>query len=655
MGERSSGRSRHGKKGGAKNDKNRNRQSLKNSKDGSDGTPPTDRWKYLAFLIPIAAIFVSLRSQDYEVGDSVDLFWANLCRRAGCHSALIPDGRTMKVSKDLPAGSLLLDVPDSFTLWDLDAMRDPKIQNQLFFPVSTQRKKRSGACYLSVYLARLWKQARKGEPLAVSSSFAPLLNAWLKILPTYDDFVLFHPLLWRESELKDRLGEYSTAYEYVKIWLMMFEAEYVEFAENSNDFAQDVSLEEYLESRLIVGTRAALVRHDDSGRVPNSEELVRYKQDAAVDFFEHGYHILVPGFDMINHESSTGDVNAFYRYHWESKSFQTFVAKEPHMPAGTHATISYGSEKTDSDLLARYGFVTGDGHHPIDVSLAVHHHVLLSGQHFARGENIKGTLQFVESLAKYLQYDDGHSECVIPRASHDEKQNAEWNLKIQKFKFLHPRSSLPEFWFVLLSPRRLDTNSSKDELPPQFNLESQMNSLSHPISSEQSQKLHRGIVSTCRVLSLVPDDFDGKALSMLKERSTKRDFYLEPDGDDGANNLALEYRTWKCVHRLASDSMSRYPLTLQKQFDLVGSLDRQKFNRQGSSSSDHPWKWTMEHVRLGEMQALEVVTSLAESKMQIIEKSHAEHEMSQTVFKVREQPCTEVHNYAQVLFDLVPT
>ena len=637
-------------------------------KDRNASSSRTSKWKSLGFPIAIIVVACSIALRFRYLlhyirgGDAVELFWSKLCATAACHPALIADGRSKRVSQDLSAGTILLNIPHSLTIWDLDAMRDPTIQKQLFFPpTSSHRTKRSGASYLSVYLARLWKQSRKegNHPSTLLSyMLSPLLKDWLQVLPTYDDFRLFHPVLWTDAELRDRLGDYTTAYEYVTIWRMMFETEYAEFADGFDGFSHEISLEEYLESRLIVGTRAALVRHDEHGfasrTIPDSE-LNNYKRDAAVDFFEHGFHILVPGFDMFDHDIANVDETAVYHYNWQTSSFQTLVERKPHLPAGSPVTISYGSGKTDPDLLARYGFVTGDGYHPTDISLATNHPVLLSTPQFSRVENVKGTIEFVQSLAKYLQYDDGYSSCVIPRSGKNGSDDAEWNLKVQKFQFLHRRSSLKEFWFVSLSPRRLHKNLSTNDRPPQFNMEQQIQSLQHPASSDHAQKLHRGIVSTCRVISLISDDFGGNAAAMLEEGSDIRGFYLEPDEEDGRNNRALEYRTWNCVRRLANGALDRYPRSLVEQFELVGTLDRQKQRGEQASSPDSYWKWTIEHVRLGEMQSLEVVTTLANSKMRMIEESETKNRLALPAYKVRDQQCSDPGSYAPRFLDAIKT
>ena len=644
-----------------------NEKKFVKKKDRIASSSRTSKWKssVLPLVIIVVACSIALRFRYllhyFRGGDTVDLFWSKLCATAACHPALIADGRSKRVSQDLSTGTILLNIPHSLTIWDIDAMRDPTIQKQFFFPpTSSTRTKRSGASYLTVYLARLWKQSRKEgnyPSTLISYMISPLLKDWLQVLPTYEDFRLFHPVLWTDADLRDRLGDYTAAYEYVTIWRMMFETEYKEFADGFDGFSQEISLEEYLESRLIVGTRAALVRHDEHGfasrTIPDSE-LINYKRDAAVDFFEHGFHILVPGFDMFDHDVSNIDETAVYHYNWETSSFQTLVERKPHLPAGSQVTISYGSDKTDPDLLARYGFVTGDGYHPTDISLAIHHPVLLSTPQFSRLENVKGTLDFAQSIAKYLQFDDGYSGCVVPMPGQNDSGGADWNLKVQKFQFLHRRSSLKEFWFVSFSPRRLHRNSSEHR-PPQFNMEQQIQSLQYPASSEHAQKLHRGIVSTCRVISLTSDDFGGKAAAMLEEGSNSRGFYLDPDGEDGRNNRALEYRTWNCVQRLANGALDRSPRSLVEQIELVRTLDRQKQSGEQSSSPDSYWKWTIEHVRLGEMQSLEVLTTLASSKMRMIEESETKNRLALPAFKVRDSQCSDPSSYAPMLFDTIKT
>ena len=155
-----------------------------------------------------------------------------------------------------------------------------------------------------------------------------------------------------------------------------------------------------------------------------------------------------------------------------------------------------------------------------------------------------------------------------------------------------------------------------------------------------------GVISTCRLLSLTIDDYEGKALEILEDAlqtspSTKKDTLLTVY----RQNDALEFRALSCLVRLIDVSIKRHERIIddmgEKKEDGGGSN-----NSKGSSTSDSGTRrlmnilakevgikndgsnqdsddgestmfqkrqWTSRMARLGEMQSLEVLRNIAVS------------------------------------------
>jgi hypothetical protein len=155
------------------------------------------------------------------------------------------------------------------------------------------------------------------------------------------------------------------------------------------------------------------------------------------------------------------------------------------------------------------------------------------------------------------------------------------------------------------------------------------------------------IVSTCRLLTLTNDDYEGQALSVLDEvltNNTAESFLVERQSD------ALEFRAASCVFRLVDMMLWRYPSTVKKDMDLLSPTPQDAMKTLEEVRRPLLFggkEWTAAHVRLGEMQSLEVLGGSM--------KAHARH-LKETIISrdgvgssaltVRRKPCSMEHTLA---------
>lgn len=291
----------------------------------------------------------------------------------------------------------------------------------------------------------------------------------------------------------------------------------------------------------------------------------------------------------------------------------------------------------DIHLYARYGFVNGDGSGPTLLSLAFHHEMMklnISNQYNYIPETVvpqKFQNYQKRGIAKYLQFDDGYAECNSGPSTHPEEA------ELKRLKLLHLIDIANEYerWNVLIDPRNNNTLPARSiEVPittvvPQFMKDlTLIQGLDH-------------LRETCRLISLINDDFDGNALQVLKSNIGNKKFRIGPDVND-----ALEFRSLMCISRWFGTRA--LTMELQGKFDAeyrkLSNLNRNEF---GSKN------WTAHHVRFGEMQALQVVSSLIFEK--VSESWEKKKVNPEPEYRMRDVSCPE--EYFHYLFrdeELVP-
>lgn len=123
-------------------------------------------------------------------------------------------------------------------------------------------------------------------------------------------------------------------------------------------------------------------------------------------------------------------------------------------------------------------------------------------------------------LVPAYSYDDGFDDCIPGRTSHPE----EANLKQLKFQHLAKIANKNEHWVTLMPPRNPNSSPSKvSQMPITPYI---------PIYNEDHTKNNYNIdklVETCRLISLINDDYDGEATQILED-NLENDTFVYGEG-----------------------------------------------------------------------------------------------------------------------------
>jgi SET domain len=537
----------------------------------------------------------------------LSIFLKLICGDAStfCHLAMAARRRTLAAVRGMiHKHETILEIPRHLTIWDLDALRDPWIQQELFAARILGTTPLPSAAFLAAYLARRLFPAPSPDAGVITNTAQqdnwngnhPILQEYLSILPnTVDDFA-FHPILWPDQELEVLLGTYTSTYDHVIGLRRTVNDEYTAFAKASTDFASQISYEQYQVARLNVLTRSFGTGKLQSSDVPE-DEIVYYRTTAGVDL-SNGCHAMVPILDMYNHHAKP---NVDFSYHSNKHAFVVTAVRV--IPAGAEIFDSYG-KRTDSDLFAKYGFVNGDGSEYTQASLALWHHV--DPDSYASRSN--DLLQLNKQLLRYLQYDDGYESCVLQLDA-----DAAWELKRLKYRHLRMVAILPQRWVVRMPPRDMMSRPGTSSQRPI--------TLQPPAFDMRHLQFDGSILfSTCRLIVLTHGDYNGTAVELLQANLQNSSFVLPPTRD------ALEFRTLMCIARMAQTALGRFGVTMQAQLDQVSALNRAAFQ-----SSN----WTIAHLRLGEIQTLEALKQTAFAGL----RSFQDRIDSEPAFSMRDNPC----------------
>ena len=181
-----------------------------------------------------------------------------------CHESLKVVGRSLRATEPIQPSTKLFEIPRSMQIWDLDAYRDPFIRKHLFKASHKISGNRMGSeAFLAAYLALQIKQAEMNP-----SNFDPLRLAYLRSLPTIEDFLNYHPILFDKDQVISALGPRSMAHSVLQGYRNMVKSEYDGFGVASAEFLNTISKDEYLRARLAVLTRKLNVG------VPGPEEVM---------------------------------------------------------------------------------------------------------------------------------------------------------------------------------------------------------------------------------------------------------------------------------------------------------------------------------------------------------------------------------------------
>ena len=493
-----------------------------------------------------------------------------VCRAEGgyCHNGLQAFQRSHRAKHIITKGTILVKIPRSLQIWDLDALRaldiNRKIRNDL-----TGRPLDGGA-YLAFYLwERFVHRYEKDDPL----------------LPYYHSFptnLSNHPIFWSDAQLQNRLRRHSHAYAVARAYRDMVQSEYNALVK----LQPDLPLETYQGFRILVLSRSfgtGPPGHDETiDSMSLDRELVSYNKTLGVDL-TRGCRAMVPILDMYNHHGISPNVE--WRY--DKRAFIITASRQ----IGIHQILydSYGTY-TDSHLFAKFGFQNGDGSARTDASIAAMHRLMdvgLQQQFTYLPSKAKEYAKLMDNqkivLARYLQFDDGYSTCIIDPSS------IPYQLKQLKLQHLMRLAHDPKRWIFSIPPRNPRT-SPHDDLPdksPAFNMKA--------LPSFDASK----VISTCRLMVLIEEDFHGNAIHVLQEHiQNERDAILIDKQSD-----PLEYRALLCLSRLAG-------LVLHA-FDISPGPHSVQTFADSVRAEIHSPTWTTHQVVVGELQTLEVLSKVA--------------------------------------------
>ena len=606
----------------------------------------------------------------------------------------------------IPAGELIMRLPRSLQIWDLDALRDEYIQQQFLglsqhpndvhdgtqhdstvrkqskmvvVHTNTRNPLDSGA-FLAVHLLRLLHGSRviiegssnhadhnaqcishDGEDICNISSQkwndlsqyhkqrSNELSRYLYILPTVSDRSMsssshphYHPCYWPTYIIDSLFPRYTVTNDLIRHYRMMIDSEYNSLKLISADFKANVSFLEYLNMRVNVLSRAFGVsaQTNDSGvswgnnlklglRTTLFDEMRLYETSNFEDYDDDGFKFraMCPLLDQYN---SHPNPNAEWSYDSNTSSYVVHAPLKRNIPAGHSIIVSYG-KYTDGHLFAKYGYINGDGSSSIEVSLAVFHRILgdigLGRQYSllpfdlldlhshgkilgpvlsdevnndsqpdeattSRTSAFEALAVQYKELLRYLMFDDGYEECInLSIESMSGSKDEE--LKLLKLQHLYLIANYRDAWIVRVPP------TSPNARPVQANIQLPNNDGVRKNDSKALVGLNaESVISTCRLLSLIPDDLGGNAIGHLRNALTssssttfKTRFRLEKQDD------VLEYRAMMCVVRLCNVALGRYSKVDDKEPDAVGSRE-----------------WNAWYIVRGEIRALGILQKTAASE-----------------------------------------
>ena len=559
-----------------------------------------------------------------------------VCRETSsyCHPDLQVSGRTLRATKDIPIGTTLFEIPRSMQLWDLDAYRDPFVRKHLFKASQKISGNRlSPEAFLASYLALEMQRAEENP-----SSFDPLRLAYFQSLPTMAELRTYHPTLQNTTLVNELLGR-SIAYSVFQGYRNMIHAEWEALRAASPQFEQIVGREGYLRARVLVLTRVLPVgppgpeevmpAHFVGNQFDNQDllqdELYSYYDLIEVNLTETGGVALIPLADQFNHHPNN---NVDFRYKRKQpgdnmgRSFIVSAVKRD-IDAFSEPMASYGI-MSDAQLYGRYGFNNGDGSGPIQLSISFHHELMklnMSNDQYNYIPKSGTTRKFrkiqTKGILKYLRYDVGYDGCITQWSHPDEAE-----LKRLKMEHLLRMADDYDRWLMNMAPRAphslpaISTEVPINLTVPQFDRD--FSYLEPEVYNLQE---------TCRMMSLINSDFDGKAVEVLRDNLDNPDFVIGPNVSD-----ALEFRSLMCV--------SRWFGTRTVAMELQGKLN-DEFTRL-HKLNQNAWgtfNWTAYHVRFGEMQASHAGSTLLFGR---VSESWEDKKVDpEPEYTAKDQPCSE--------------
>jgi len=529
---------------------------------------------------------------DNTVDPRIVQFWSTMCREAQCARYVNPVRRTLQASRPIRSGEVIAEIPRHLQIWDIDALRNEFVREELL----SARHARTGnllpsGAFLAAYLALQYQDMMLSNVTASKDIEKSILKSYFEALPTGDELV-DHPVLWSTEDLASALGQHSRSFGVVVAHKEMVASEYQAFLRASGNFADKISEEDYTIARLWVLTRSFSPGPDICSNEINKEDLPLFEKHVMLDFAK-GCHAMVPILDALNHHP---EPNVAYQYNADKRAF--LITAKRKIPVGFELYDSYG-KFSDSHLFAKFGFVNGDGSGHTQASIAFFHRMFDYGMdneysHFSKTHHEKNRALLSAqrpSLIRYLQYDDGYVDCITGQEEGDA-----YKLKELKLQHLMKIANTESRWVVTVGPRRPNSQ-------PVESTEILITEQLPEIDPRRVRLNLLPLIETCRLISVIHTDYDGQAIAYLEQNLETSDFVLEKD------NNALEYRTFMCLARLASNALMNVSggRKVKEEESILATLTREDFGGRN---------WTAGHVRLGEMQTLQLISGAAFGQMQ---------------------------------------
>lgn len=248
--------------------------------------------KYAVPILLLAMIIGILWNKAESADPRMISFLSAICRQATCARFVIPSKRTLQAARPVRAGESLFEIPRSMQFWDIDALRDGFVrQNLLSARHAVTGNHLSSGAFLAAWIAlKLNNNRIENEPAR---------QAYLDLLPSEEES-LHHPLLWDKGELKESLGGHSLNYAVVTAYRDMVASEYMALVKASDKkFAVVVTESEFRVARMNVLSRSFSPGAGAAIDEMDEEEIQLYQQHG-MDFSE-GCRAMVPILDMLNH------------------------------------------------------------------------------------------------------------------------------------------------------------------------------------------------------------------------------------------------------------------------------------------------------------------------------------------------------------------
>jgi hypothetical protein len=554
----------------------------------------------VAGLIALVVALIGNRLVDNSSGNSINIIDApDLLRRVQKSSSFhLKHNRTLIATKDIPSQTVLMEIPRELMIWDLDAVRNEFIREEILLadiPGTVARR----AALLSAYLALL-----RNDDFSSSDQTLQLQSSVAKQLPSYDEYKAFHPVLATIEYMEQLLGKHSPAFRELLVLRQSLNSEYDTFIATSNKFASLVSRESYLSCRLAVQSRAFQI----PGVLPQSEipkdEQQHYTETIQIDFTNDGVlsieiindwmnshinnNVMVGGYDAVKRRGRA----------WSTKAIQP----------GQELIMDYGRFH-DYVLFGQYGYVPSDGTGVTITSLAAYH-------------DIGDELPDLQQMMSYLQFDLGYPECI-----EKELHPAAFRLKELKARYLQNIAIHSSFWALPLPPRLSTdvTPHSTTILPDDYTVPT--------FGTEVYEYLETHALSIslpCRLVTLTEEDIDNAEDFLLTDLQTLEEAASPLD----TPTLQLEelqvsptwmIRTIHCMRMMASVQKDMYDTTIESKTREIMTLARD-----GKSNT---LEFNAAHVTLGEMQSLEALEMWALDVLQSVS------DLSPQELYVRSEPC----------------